>query len=93
MKRMSTYTFTVEWRERLVCRCEAGVLVFEMPGHGTVFFPTEERWKEIVVAPHWGRTHRGSILAELQVWCRNEGIPLVVTDDALPTDPTWPPPR
>lgn len=91
---MPTYTFTPRWKEELVCRCEAGQLVFEMPmGRVTVYFPTEERWSEIVVAPHWAHTRRAQILAELEVWCRNEGIPLVVTHDALPTDPTWVPPR
>jgi hypothetical protein len=77
-----------------VCTCAAGQLVFEMPmGRATVLFPTLERWNEIVVAPHWARTRRTDILSELEAWCRNEGIPLVITPETLPTDLTWVPPR
>jgi len=88
------YRFTPQWKEKLVCECELGQLVFEMPmGVVTVLFPTEERWNDIVVAPHWAQTRRAEILAELEHWCRDKGIPLVVTPDTLPTDPTWVPPR
>lgn len=89
---MSLYIFTPRWREELVCKCDAGQLVFEMPmGRVKVVFPTDDRWSDIVKAPHWARLRRGEILAALENWCRDEGIPLVVTRETLPTDPTWVP--
>mgnify|MGYP000172405969 CR=1 FL=1 len=86
---MPQFIFMPKWKEELVCSCDSGQLVFEMPmGRVTVLFPTEDRWNEIIVPPHWARTRRGEILTELEDWCRNEGIPLVVTYETLPTDPT-----
>jgi hypothetical protein len=92
--RMPTYSFTPRWREELVCVCAAGQLVFDMPmGRTTVLFPTDEKWNEIVLAPHWAHTRRAEILSELEAWCRSEKIPLVITHETFPTDPTWSPPR
>lgn len=89
---MIAYRFTARWKEELLCESEFGQLVLEMPlGEPAVLFPTGPRWNEIVVASHWAHGQRDEILAALQSWCSSNGIPLVVTDDALPTDPAHKP--
>jgi hypothetical protein len=91
---VSTYQFQEKWKEQLVCRCAEGQIVFEMTmGIPAVYFPTEKRWNEIVVAPHWASQKRAEILAELTEWCARKNLPLHVDDRALATDPSWKPPE
>jgi len=54
--RSPALTFQPRWKEELVCSCELGSFVVEMPmGVLSVDFPDEENW--LTQAPVWAQPH------------------------------------
>lgn len=74
------FSFSIRWREELVCACGAGAFALDMPGHTEVLVPAEAAWAARV--PDWAQGHRAAFLDQLEAWCRQEGHTLTVWDQA-----------
>lgn len=70
-------SFQPRWKEELVCSCEYGSFILDMPmGIVSVDFPTESVWLEL--APSWAKPHWESIQRQLASWCESQKFPLYV---------------
>jgi hypothetical protein len=74
------FSFTIRWREELVCASAAGAFALDMPGHTEVLVPSAAAAAWAGRMPAWARDHRGSFLEQLAAWCRGGGHRL--TEDA-----------
>ena len=73
--------FNARWKEELVCSCDQGRFVLELSmGVFSLAFPTEAEW--LKRAPEWARPHWTAIRAQVEAWCRKEGIPLYIEERA-----------
>lgn len=69
--------FQPRWKEELVCSCEFGSFVLDMPmGVVSVDFPNEEIWLQN--APQWAKPYWATIRDQLVAWCESNNIPLHV---------------
>jgi hypothetical protein len=74
-------TFCPRWKEELVCSCDYGTFVLEMPmGVTSVYFPPQEAWA--VRAPDWAKPYWLEIHQQLMEWCVSESIPLYIDETA-----------
>lgn len=75
------FKFEPRWKEELVGSCSEGTFVLEMTmGELNVFLPTETVWQE--KAPSWAKSHWHTVRAQLEQWCSQQKIPLIVEDHA-----------
>lgn len=75
------FTFRPQWKEELVCSCQLGEFILEMPmGVPSVYIPTQAAWQDR--APMWARPYWSSVHVQLMDWCTNHGFPLHVDDSA-----------
>lgn len=73
------FSFQPRWKEELVCQCELGEIVLDMPmGTVSVYVPTESAWRE--VAPVWAVLLWKSFFEQLSAWCDLQKIPLHLDD-------------
>jgi hypothetical protein len=69
------FSFQPRWKEELVCQCELGQIVLDMPmGTVSVYVPTRDAWK--TVAPVWAAPFWESFYEQLGAWCDTQKIPL-----------------
>lgn len=81
MSESLNFAFQPRWKEELVCRCDAGVFVLEMPmGKPCVMMPTEDAWRE--KAPAWAKDHYKSFFDQLVGWCQQEKLPYFLDSSA-----------
>jgi hypothetical protein len=73
------FIFQPRWKEQLVCQCELGQIILDMPmGIVSVYVPTKDAWLE--VAPIWAVPLWDSFFEQLTAWCDSQKIPLHVDD-------------
>ena len=73
--------FQTRWKEELHGTVDGHTFVVEYAmGIPTVYFPTRARWES--KAPEWVRNQWERVNAELVAWCEEQGIPLVIDDQA-----------
>ena len=78
---MSTFTFSPRWKEELICTGPGGTFVLELPmGVPSAFLPTEEVWR--TTAPSWARDLWPVLKSELETWCEENKIRLVIDESA-----------
>lgn len=78
---MSTFTFNPTWKEELVCTGPGGAFVLEYPmGVPSVFLPTEDAWRS--KAPPWARDLWPVLKTDLEAWCEDNRIQLVIDESA-----------
>lgn len=65
------FSFTIRWREELVCSSAEGAFALDMPGHTEVLVPSAAAWAERM--PAWARDHRAPFVEQLAAWCRGGG--------------------
>ena len=75
------FTFTPRWKEELVCSCEHGSFVLELPmGRLSAYLPTQAKW--LAHSPDWARELWPVLHAELQAWCRANNAQFFVDETA-----------
>jgi hypothetical protein len=78
---VSKFQFHYRWKEELVCSCPEGTFTLELTiGFATVYLPTEETWQKI--APDWAKGEWATLHKDIQLWCVNNSIPLVIDSNA-----------
>lgn len=76
-----TFVFEPRWKEELVCSCELGSFVLEMPmGTVSVLLPTQPLWEQN--APAWARPHWEALRTQLAEWCARYRYPLHIDASA-----------
>ena len=75
------FEFEPRWKEELVCSCEFGSFILEMPmGVISVYLPTQPEWEQR--APVWVRPHWEALRTQLSEWCAHYRYPLYVDASA-----------
>lgn len=78
---MKTIEFAPKWKEELICRLDDRQFVLELTmGTLNAFLPTKAKWE--ATAPDWARHQWERVHADLEAWCKQQKIPLVVEDHA-----------
>lgn len=78
---MSTFTFNPRWKEELICTGPGGTFVLELAmGVLTAFLPTEDVWRSN--APAWARDLWPVLKTDLEAWCENSKVRLVIDESA-----------
>lgn len=80
------FSFRPRWKEELVCECELGHVVLDMPmGVVSVYPPTSEAWH--AGAPGWAVPLWESFNAQLTAWCDLHKIPMYPGEGWLSFEP------
>jgi hypothetical protein len=74
--------FTPRWKEELMATSDEGTLIFELTmGTLHVYFPDQNYWN--TQAPAWAKDKWELYRAGCERWCKENNIPMSITDNAL----------
>ncbi len=77
----SKVRFSPRWKEEWVCTMDGRTFVIEITmGQLTVYLATLAHWE--ASAPAWAKDQWARVRTDLTAWCKSEGIPLIIEDDA-----------
>jgi hypothetical protein len=81
MSAPSKVQFHPRWKEELVCTMDGHTFIVEITmGVLKVYFPAPSRWE--AAAPDWAKGQWERVHADLNAWCSQERIPLIIEEQA-----------
>jgi hypothetical protein len=85
-----SFTFRPRWKEELVCQCQHGSAILDMPmGIDSVYAPHPGTWQE--AAPAWAAPLWQTFFDQLEAWCEAHHLPLYPGSGSVYFEPVTPP--